>query len=95
MNEMPKEIMKEIVELRKKKIELHEKYCKIIIEKEPFKHLQNWEKQHMIDVFSGVQFGSNIGILEDNLQLSSSQIKNYFRESGIELNIEKNLWQQE
>ena len=94
MSEIPKDMMKEIVEQRKKNIELHEKYCKYIVEDGSFKDHQDWEKQRAIDILSGVHFGENVEILDDTLQLGKNYIKNLFKEHGIELDTEKNLWQQ-
>jgi len=95
MTEIPKDIMEEIVELRKKNIELHEKYCKYIIENASFKSFEDWEKQMAIDILSGVQFGNNIAILDDTLQLGMNHIKNLFKEYGIEIDNETGLWRQE
>ena len=60
--------MEEIVELRKKNIDLHEKYCKYIIENTSFKSFEDWEKQMAIDILSGVQFGNDIATLAERLR---------------------------
>jgi len=59
-----------------------------------FKLFENWEKQMAIDILSGVQFGKDIAILDDTLQLGKNQIKDIFKEQGVEFDIEKSLWQQ-
>lgn len=92
MTKMPKDIMKEIVELRKKNIALHEKYCKYIVENVSFKSFEDWEKQMAIDILSGVQFGEDIALLDDTLQLGKSHIKNLFKEYGLEFDTENSLW---
>lgn len=94
MTEIPKDIMEEIVELRKKNIDLHERYCKYVVGNVSFKFFKDWEKQMAIDILSGVQFGNDIAILDDTLQLGENHIKNIFKEHGVEFDIEKNLWQQ-
>jgi len=94
MTKIPKDIMKEIVELRKKNIDLHERYCKYIIENVSFKSFEDWEKQRSIDILSGVQFGEDIAILDDTLQLGKNKIKDIFKEHGVEFDTEKSLWQQ-
>lgn len=94
MSEIPKDIMEEIVELRKKNIDLHERYCKYIVDNVSFKLFEGWEKQMSIDILSGVQFGKDIALLDDTLQLGKNHIKNIFKEHGIEFDIEKSLWQQ-
>jgi len=94
MSEIPKDIMEEIVELRKKNIDLHERYCKYIVDNVSFKFFKDWEKQVSIDILSGVQFGKDIALLEETLQLSKNQIKDIFKEHGVEFDNEKSLWQQ-
>ena len=94
MTKIPKDIMEEIVELRKKNIDLHKRYCKYIIENTSFKSFEDWEKQMAIDILSGVQFGNDIELLDDTLQLGKNHIKNLFKEHGVEFDFEKNLWQQ-
>ena len=94
MSEIPKDIMNEIVELRKKNIALHERYCKHIVEGISFKFVEDWEKQMIIDILSGVQFGKDIAALEDLLYLDKNRIKDIFRIQKVEFDVEKSLWQQ-
>jgi len=92
MNEIPKDIMEEIVSMRKKNIDLHEKYCKLIVEGENFKSWQDWEKQRTIDILSGVQFGEDVGIMGGNLQMSNKdEIENIFKEHGTSHDFKRSL----
>ena len=82
---LPKEIMQEIADLRKRNVELHDKYCNYIIEDESFKDWEDWAKQRIIDMFNGVLYGSSLNATDDSLQMGEGNIKSIFLAHGIDI----------
>lgn len=84
-NELPKEMVLELVELRKKNLEIREKYCKYIIKDESFKEWEDWEKARIIDMFNGVLEGDSLDGIEEALQMVPGNIKAIFLGHGIDI----------
>ena len=82
---LSKEIMKEIAEQRKKNIAIHEKYCRFIIEDKTFSEWEGWEKQRIIDLFTGVLKGDEIDSIDANLQFNQGNIKGIFQTHNIDI----------
>lgn len=82
---LSREIMQEIAEQRKKNIETHEKYCKFIIEDDSFNEWEDWEKQRIIDMLTGVLEGDDIDLIDAQLQYNKGNIKGIFNAHGVKI----------
>jgi len=84
-NELPKEMVLEIAELRKKNLEIRKKFCKYIIEDDSFKKWKDWEKSRIIDMFNGVLEGGSLDGIEEALQMTPGNITAIFLGHGIDI----------